>query len=453
MKINLTEIHNTIGGILSGNNVEINSIGIDTRTLESGACYIAIKGKNFDGNNFVHQAIQAGAKAAILQKKVVTKLPNIVVDNTHIALIKLAHVWRQKCGTKIIAVTGSNGKTTVKEMIAAILKLEKKVLSTQGNLNNAIGVPLTLLRLTKDHQFGVIEIGANHRGEIANLSHCVLPNIGVITNVGQAHLEGFGSIDNIAKEKAALYATLSTEGIAIVNADSSFYNYWKNIIGKSKHLSFGLSATADVTASNITSKIIDRHFFSEFIIKYRQEEILVKLALAGQHNVVNALAAVATGLVAGITLEKIKYGLESIRPISGRLQPLLGQHGGIVINDSYNANPDSLKVALDVLTSIPGKHWVVLGAFEEMNPNSAIIHKQIGEEIKLRGVTRLLAIGADAKNTVKAFGEGATFFTCKEDLIYFLRQQLTDKEVLLVKGSRMQHIEQISRAITTKEAE
>lgn len=448
MNIGLNEIHSYIGGTKHGADIALTSISIDTRTLESGACYFAIKGENFDGNDFIDQAVKSGAKAAVVEREINVQLPSVVVDDTRLALTRLATAWRKKCKPKIIGITGSNGKTTVKEMIAAILKTDSKVLSTHGNLNNDIGVPLTLLKLETTHQYGVIEMGANHPGEIAELGDCALPDIGLVTNVGQAHIEGFGSVDGVAKAKGELYAALSKKGVAIVNADDTYFDYWQTVIGSGEQISFGLSKTADVSATEIDSTIKEGQFVTEFICKYGEQEAQMQLALAGQHNVVNALAAIAVGLATGLELKQIKKGLANVRPVPGRLQPILGRHGGIVINDSYNANPSSLRAALEVLVTLQGERWLVLGAFGELGPDSDKMHSQMGELIKSMGVVRLAAVGPDAESTVKAFGKGAVFYNSQEDLVNALNQQLTGKEVLLIKGSRAQRMEQVVNALT-----
>lgn len=448
MNISLSEIHKYIGGNMHGVCTQLTSIGIDTRTLQSGACYIAIKGENFDGNDFVDQAVKSGAKAAIVQRQITTELPCIVVENTRLALTRLAAAWRQKCGAKIIGVTGSNGKTTVKEMISEILRIDNHVLSTRGNLNNDIGVPLTLLTLESEHVFGVIEMGANHPGEIAELGRCALPDVGVITNVGAAHIEGFGDIDGVAKAKGEMFSAVSRKGVSIVNADDSYYSFWQTIIGSGKQISFGLNQSADVCARSVNSRIEDGHFVTDFIINYQDQKISIQLALAGYHNVVNALAATAAGIAVGLELNQVKQGLENVRAVSGRMEPMIGKHGGIVINDSYNANPASLEVALKVLASIEGEHWVVLGAFGELGSDSELIHGQMGEMIKSIGVVRLAAIGPNAESTVKAFGKGATFFASQKELIDTLRQQLKGKEVVLIKGSRAQRMDHVTKALT-----
>lgn len=451
MKLSLQAIQNYVNGDMYGADVEISGVGIDTRTLTKGACYIAIKGEHYDGNDFIELAIAAGAKSAIVERKIATSLPYVVVKDTRVALTRLANAWRQICTATIVGITGSNGKTTVKELIASILATRSKTLATRGNLNNDIGVPLTLLQLQPDHQFGVIEMGANHPGKIANLGRCVQPNIGVITNVGSAHIEGFGSIDGVAKAKGEIYSSLATEGVAIINADDQYYDSWQRVIGERKQISFGLNMTADVSAEAIHYEIKEDQFVTDFKLTYQGQKISVQTQLAGQHNVLNTLAASAATLAAGASLNQIKQGLASVRTVPGRMQALSGKHGGIIINDSYNANPASLKAALEVLVTLDAEPWLALGAFAELGTESKAIHRQMGDMIKSIGVVRLAVVGSDAESTAQAFGLGATFFTSQEALIAFLQEQLTAKQVLLIKGSRVQCMERVILALTETE--
>ena len=419
----LSEIANYVNGVLWREDLKIASISIDTRTLTKGDLYIAIKGDNFDGHSFVNKADTAGAAAVLVEQKLTTHLPQIVVNNSQLALAELAAVWKKKAGVKTIAITGSNGKTTVKELIASILGLSANVLYTEGNLNNAIGVPLTLLKLNENHQYAVIEAGANHIGEIAYSCGYIQPDIAIITNVGNAHLEGFGSIEGIAKAKAEIIQSLSAKGIAVLNRDNAFYDYWLDIAQDRKTVSFGMNATADFRATLISTKITNKEFENHFTLITDTEKIAIKLKLAGQHNVMNALAAAASVTQMGISLKQIKQGLERLQPVPGRLQPLPGVHGGLVIDDSYNANPNSVKAALQVLKESGGEPWVVLGALAEMGSNNLTIHKELGELIKSMNVVRLLTIGSDAEHTSSSFGKGATYFSSQEQLITFLKKK------------------------------
>jgi UDP-N-acetylmuramoyl-tripeptide--D-alanyl-D-alanine ligase len=453
MKMMLSDCAEAIQGKLVGEDVAITSVSIDTRAIKPGQLYIAIKGHNFDGNEFVDQAEQAGAIAAIVHKGVKSTLPHILVDDTRLALAELAGAWRRSLTARgnetlsVVGITGSNGKTTVKEMVAAILAVNGPVLFTQGNLNNDIGVPLTLLRLNEQHRYAVIEMGANHAGEIAYTSTYTQADVVIITNAGAAHIEGFGSLDGVAKAKGEIIETLKKDGIAVINHDDDYFDYWKSIAGNKCALSFGLNDGADVTAKAIKTQIRNNAFVTTFelVTALGMDNIILKLA--GQHNVVNALAATAASLALGLDLKQIKQGLESVKPVTGRLQPLVSRLGNIVIDDTYNANSASLKAGLDVLTNFTGKPWLVLGAFGELGPDSPKVHEEMGVFIKARGVVRLLAVGADSKNTVQAFGKGATFFEKQQDLIDVLKQELKGDETILIKGSRAQHMENVAAAL------
>ncbi|MGZ8164538.1 MAG: UDP-N-acetylmuramoyl-tripeptide--D-alanyl-D-alanine ligase [Methylobacter sp.] len=447
MNMKLSEIAECVQGQLVGEDDVITSVSIDTRTIKPGQLYIGIKGKNFDGNEFVREAEQAGATAAIVNKGFAAAMSYIIVDDTHLALAELAGEWRKKMPVSIVGITGSNGKTTVKEMVAAILGINDNVLFTQGNLNNDMGVPLTLLRINEQHRYAVIEMGANHPGEIQYTSTYAQADVVVITNVGPAHIEGFGSVDGVARAKGEIIQTLKEHGIAILYRDDDYFSYWKSVAGIRKIMSFGLNDGADVTARSIKTEIRNNQFATTFELVTAQGSLAVKLKLAGRHNVINALTATAACLALDIELEQIKQGLESVIPVTGRLQPLVSRLGNIVIDDTYNANSASLKAGLDVLANCEGEPWLVLGAFGELGPESLKIHEEIGELIKSRGIVRLLAIGSDARNTVKSFGQGATFFETQQNLIEVLKQELKGDETILIKGSRAQRMENVAAAL------
>ena len=447
MNMMLSEIAACVQGQLVGNDVEVSSVSIDTRAIKPGQLYVAIKGHNFDGNEFVADAEHTGAIAALVHKGVTPTVPHIVVDDTRLALAELAGAWRKKASVSVIGITGSNGKTTVKEMTAAILSVNGNTLFTQGNLNNDIGVPLTLLRLHEQHRYAVIEMGANHPGEIEYTSRYAEADVAIITNVGPAHIEGFCSVDGVAKAKGEIIETLKQDGVAVLNRDDAYFDYWQSLAGTRKIISFGIDERSEVKARSVKTEIVDHAFSTTFELVTATGELTVKLQLAGRHNVVNALAATAACMALDIDLQQIKQGLESVKPVTGRLQPLVSRLGNIVIDDTYNANSASLKAGLDVLASCIGKRWLVLGAFGELGPESPNIHEEMGELIKSSGVVRLLAIGSDARNTVKAFGKGATFFDRQDDLIAALKQELNGDEAILIKGSRAQRMENVAAAL------
>lgn len=444
----LSEIVEKLSGSLIGSDAKVCGVSIDTRTLQTGNLYIAIAGKNFDGHDFVDSAKEAGAIAVLTHKKLATDLPQVLVENTHSALGQLASTWREKMPAKIIGVTGSNGKTTTKEMLAAILSVNDCILFTQGNLNNDIGVPLTLLKLSPENRFAVIEMGANHVGEIAYSSKLANSNVVIITNVGAAHLEGFGDLNGVAKTKGEIIETLNPHGVAVLNRDDAFFDYWKKLADSRKILTFGLHENADIRAENIDVKIENHQFITRFDLICTDEKISVNLPLAGNHNVLNALAATAATLALGISLEQIKQGLESMSPVKGRLQLLRGHKGSTIINDTYNANTASLQAALNVLQKCNGEHWVVLGAFGELGEHAEQLHSEMGKTLKNGGVKRLFAVGDLTKNTVTAFGENAIHFESQTQLLDTLTPLLTGNETILIKGSRSQRMENVTAALT-----
>lgn len=446
MKLQLSDIARAVKGQWIGKDVEIDGVSIDTRTLSPGQLYVAINGKNFDGHGFVDKAEQAGALAVLVEHECDTRLAQIIVEDSRLALAELSAFWRRQLSVKVVGVTGSNGKTTVKEMIAAILSTRGKTLFTQGNLNNDIGVPLTLLKLDASHRYAVIEMGANHPGEIAYTSSFAEAEVSVITNVGAAHIEGFGDINGVARTKGEIVESLGPDGVAVLNRDDAFYEFWRDLAASRKIVSFGFDESADVRGENIRTNLENGGFVTGFELKASNQKVEIRLNLAGEHNVKNALAAAAVALQFGLDLRDIQRGLESVKPVTGRMQPLRGRKGNVVIDDTYNANPASLKAALDVLGS-NDDNWVILGAFGELGENSPAIHRQMGELIKSMPVRRLFATGELAKQTVDAFGVGAQFFESQGQLIAALEQALTGKETLLVKGSRSQKMENVVAAI------
>jgi UDP-N-acetylmuramoyl-tripeptide--D-alanyl-D-alanine ligase len=446
MKLQLSDIAQAVKGELVGLDADIAGVSIDTRTLGAGELYVAINGKNFDGHGFIDKAEQAGAVAALVEQKSATRLPQIVVKDSRLALAELAGFWRGRLAVKVIGVTGSNGKTTVKEMIAAIMATQGKTLSTQGNLNNDIGVPLTLLRLDDSHRYAVIEMGANHPGEIAYTSRYAKAEVSVITNVGAAHIEGFGDISGVARTKGEIIESLGSHGVAVLNRDDAFYDLWRQLAGNRKTVTFGFSDAADVSAENIGTALENQGFVTRFELKTAAATVSLRLNLAGEHNVRNALAAAAAAMQFGVDLQDIKLGLEQVKPVTGRMQPLLGRKGNVVIDDTYNANPASLRAALDVLGS-NDNNWLILGAFGELGEDSPAIHREMGTLIKSMPVQRLFAVGELAKQTVAAFGTGGQFFDSQEQLIDALNQAITGKETLLVKGSRAQKMENVVAAM------
>ena len=444
MQLTLNEISRGLLAHKIGGDAVISSVSIDTRTLQVGDLYVAINGKNFDGHDFIAKAELAGAAALMVDHLVDTDLPQIIVADTRLGLAELARFARQKSSAKILAVTGSNGKTTVKEMLAAILAVNAPVLATKGNLNNDIGVPLTLLKLDETHQFAVIEMGANHPHEIEFSSRYALADVALINNVGAAHLEGFGSLEGVARAKGEIISGLSEHGTAILNRDDAFFPLWCELAEARKIISFGFSNEADVSAENIKTNVENQQFATTFDLIVAQKSYPMRLKLAGFHNVKNACAAAAASLAVGINVEQIQHGLANLSPVTGRLQPYVGRLGNLIIDDSYNANPSSLQVALEVLSQCSGEKWMILGMFGELGDDSVKIHREMGEMIKSFGVSRLFAVGENARFSVESFGENGEFFASQAELIERLNQQMTGKETLLIKGSRSQRMENVA---------
>jgi UDP-N-acetylmuramoyl-tripeptide--D-alanyl-D-alanine ligase len=381
-----------VGGELRGGDAEFAALSIDTRSLQPGDLYLAIRGARFDGNDFVREAKDAGASAAVVERWADCDLPQLRVDDGRLALGRLAAAWRLAWEGRLVGITGSNGKTTVKELVAAVLAVAAPVHKTQGNLNNDIGVPLTLLQLRPEHRFAVIEMGANHPGEIAYVGGLAKPDVAIVSNAGPAHLEGFGSIEGVARGKGELFGTLAGDGIAVLNADDRFYGYWRDIAGARPVFDFGFCREATVRADpdSLRMGLRDGRFFTDFELCYRGDRCPMALPLVGRHNVANALAAAAAALALGLDMAAIRTGLARVAPVAGRLEPVGGLRGALLINDAYNANPASFKAALEVLADLPGAPWVALGAFGELGEASADWHADIGRLARDSGVARLL---------------------------------------------------------------
>ncbi len=440
---NLTKIAVDLNAVLIGDDTKFTSCSIDTRQLQPGAIYIALAGENFDGHDFMQQAQNKGAVAAIVSRNVKTDLPTLLVDNTRNALGKLANLWRQHFDLPIIAVTGSNGKTTTKEMLKAIFTQQSSsVLATKGNLNNEIGVPLTLFSLNNEHSYAVVEMGANHIGEIANLTKIAQPTCAVITQCSPAHLEGFGTIERVAKAKGEIFTNLPIDGIAIINNDDEYAKLWHDLAIPHKINTYGLRDT-DVTATKINL----RNTSSEFTLQTSIGNIAINLPLPGKHNIMNALAAAACALTCDCSLQTIKQGLQTIQSVAGRLQIIQGKQGITLLNDTYNSNPASLKAALQVLQNTTTPHWLAFGDMGELGENSIEFHQQAGQLAKEFGVEKLWTIGNISHHAANSFGDGSYHFTDHADLVQAISEQLPSSATLLIKGSRAMHMEKIVQAL------
>jgi len=440
--MSLAQASKVLNGTMSGESVDFSAVSIDTRSLKSGDLYVALHGDRFDGHDYIEQAKQAGAVAAIVHKDVNTCLPVIKVENTRKALGELAAAWRQAFCGKVAAITGSNGKTTVKEMLALIAAKQGSVLSTRGNFNNDIGLPLTLLRI-KHEDFAVIEMGANHLGEISGLTNITRPDVALINNAGQSHLEGFGSLKGVAQAKGEIFQGLSDDGIGVVNKDDEFSEYWCALLGNKKRIEFSMK---DVTA-DVYGEWHQTESGGNLKVNVCGDELSVNLKVHGMHNAMNALAAIAVTEALSIDHKYIAQALNEFEAVKGRLNFHKVSENLTVIDDTYNANPASLLAGINVLKELPGEHWLVLGDMGELGDDEQSIHFNAGTEAKKSGVARLLAIGESSVHAAQAFGEKAKVFKDKEELISFIRQHQSGKLGVLIKGSRFMHMEQIVESL------
>ncbi len=440
--MSLSKAATAIESDLYGKDVVFKGCSTDSRTIEKDNLFIALKGEHFDGHKFIHDAEIKGASSLMLEQGEVKSLPYIKVSDTRKAMGLLAKSWREEITIPLVAITGSNGKTTVKEMVASILSGIAEVHATSGNLNNDIGVPLTLFGLDRKHQYAVIEMGANHPGEIEWLSAVARPNVAVITQCAPAHLEGFGSIEGVAKAKAEIYTGLKANGTAIINSDDDYADFWKDICLNSNQLTFGIdSLDANIRAKEIKPNPDDASI--RFKLCSQSESIEINLPLSGKHNVMNALAAAACCISLDISLQSIKQGLEQMSPVKGRLQVKPGKHGARIIDDTYNANPTSLTAALGVLNNYKGKRYLVLGDMGELGDTSIQFHHDAGISAKQTGIDGLFTIGELSINAMQAFGEGALHFESYDALNRALSEILGGDTTILVKGSRAMQMEKI----------
>jgi len=429
-------------GQLHGTDVMTSGVSIDTRTLKEGELYIALKGERFDGHDYVEDAQRLGASAVMVSQAINQDIPHVVVDDTRIALGRLAAGWRNSLSPVVVGLTGSNGKTTVKEMIAGILGGLGKVNATRGNLNNDIGVPLTLLSLSEHDQYAVVEMGANHHGEIEYLTGLANPDIGLVNNAGPAHLEGFGDIDGVARGKGELFAGLKPGAVAVINADDPYADYWMSLLNGQEIIRFGLEQQADVTGE-ITEQGLE--------VSYQGEQIVVRLSVPGRHNCMNALAAAAVSIATGASLKQIRDGLESFSSVHGRLESQKGVNGARIFDDTYNANPASLDAAIEWLAEQSGVRCLVLGDMGELGDLGPRLHAEAGRKARLAGIDNLYCIGELAGEAAKEFGEGAQHYNTKAEMIRKLKNDLDKDVTVLVKGSRSMAMEEVVQELIGRE--
>lgn len=463
-------------------NIQAQRINTDTRTLKAGDVFVALRGDHFDGHDYLKQAQQSGAVAAIVDQRFVEEsqlqlkslhkqsadsLPLLIVPDTLLALGQ-ASLWNRKKFTgPLVAITGSAGKTSVKSMTSHMMQLIGDCWATPGNFNNHIGVPLTLLGLEPQHKAAVIELGASAEGEIAYTSQFAKPDVVIITNVSSAHLEGFGSIETIMRTKGEIIDSLSQDGCAVLNADDAFYADWVLRAGARQVLSFGMQNYADVMAKNA---ICDENG-CQFDVVYQGKNGIeyiqpCHIPLLGKHNVLNALSAIAAGLTLGLTLEKIIKQLATLPMVDGRLQWVDGEDQTRILNDSYNASPASVKAAINVLALWKDHAWLVLGDMAELGEDSAAIHAEIGEYAQQKGIANFVATGPACRNAIKAFEQSfdennktrkkpgvnqkSHWFEKQSELLKYINENKQPSQVFLVKGSRSAGMDKVVTALSLK---
>ena len=452
MNRTLSDFATLCGGRYQGEDRAYGGLSTDTRTLRAGDIYLALRGPRFDGNDFLAAAAAAGAVAAVVDRPVAASpLPLIEVTDGQAALSQAASGWRARFSGVVVGVAGSNGKTTVKEMTAAILAQRGPCLATRGNFNNHIGVPLTLLRLSAEHRSAVIEIGANNPGEVAALVNIARPDVGLITNAGAEHLEGFGDLDGVARAEGEMVEGLGEGDTAIINADDAYAGLWRGMT-RARVTTFGLDHPAQFSATDVSEQLTDEGFRTRFVLHSPQGSNPVQLNVGGRHNLRNALAAAAAAVAAGASLDDVVAGLAAMQPVAGRLQPGRTTQGARLIDDSYNANPSSMRAGIDVLTGMQGRPWLVMGDMGELGDHARSSHVEIGQYARERGVQRLFATGALSTLAVEAFGSGASWYPDTESLARALNEALTAEVTLLVKGSRSNRLERVVASVTGERA-
>jgi len=446
--LTLSKVAEKLNAQLIGSDVEFRHVSIDTRTINPDELYIAIIGPNFDGHDFVQAAAEKGAIAAVVSKPIKATIPLLLVEDTGDALTQLAIIRRSQLNIPFLSVTGSCGKTTTKSMMGSILSHCGFVHAGRKSFNNHYGVPLTILGINETHQFVVVEMGANHPDEIAQLTKITRPDVAALTMAAPVHLEGFVTIDGVAHAKGEIFQGLPEKGIAVINQDDVYADYWKDLVADKQVLMFGLSPNADVYADNIS---IDEQSRPTFCMHTPQGDIDLTLPLIGEHNVMNALAAAAATQAVGANLEAIKQGLETMTPVDKRMVKYVGKQGIEILDDSYNANPTGVDAALKVLSRNHKKKIFVLGEMGELGEMAIEYHRQLGKQALQYGVDKLYAVGELTQHTVDVFGEGAEYFSKQQDLIKQLLIDIEPDMSILVKGSRSNRLENVVSALLDAE--
>jgi len=451
--MSLREASAMVGARATADDTRFSAVSTDSRTLAPGALFVALRGERFDGHRFLDAARERGAAAAMVDgdssaTAETARLPLLVVGDTRLALGRLAAQWRARFDIPLIAVTGSNGKTTVKEMIAAILRAhfgEAQLLATEGNLNNDIGLPLTLLRLRATHRAAVIEIGMNHPGETAALAAIAAPTVALVNNAQREHQEFMNGVAEVAREHAAVFGALRGGGVAVINADDGFAGYWRGLLAGRRVRDFGIERSAQVSGRHEPAP-----FGSRIELRTPEGAARIDLHTSGRHNVLNACAAAACALEAGASLVSVEKGLAAFRPVRGRMARLAARSGATLIDDSYNANPDSVRAAIDVLAAEPGTKFLLLGDMGEVGERGLDFHEEIGRYARERGIDRLYATGDLCRAAVAAFGKGARHFATADELVAAAREEVVSTAAALVKGSRFMRMERVVQALAAE---
>jgi UDP-N-acetylmuramoyl-tripeptide--D-alanyl-D-alanine ligase len=431
-----------LGIALAGSDASYARVVSDTRAVQPGDLFVALKGERFDAHDFVAEAAAKGAVGALVSRCVEAPVAQLVVDDTLQGLQGLAASWRRDFSLPVIGITGSNGKTTTKQLTAAVMAARGAVLATEGNLNNHIGVPLTLLKLRAEHATAVIEMGASAVGEIAQLAALAKPDVGIVTQAGDAHLEGFGSRDGVAQGKGEMFAALDG-GTAIINADDAYAAFWTTLAGGNRVLRFGFAKTADVRAEDLVSTAEG----NRFTLLTPEGRATVNLPLPGRHNIGNALAAAAAGHALGLSTAVIATRLQQVEPPRGRVVRHVLASGAVVIDDSYNANPTSLAAAMALLAQAKGERVLVLGDMAELGPDAEALHARAGVEAKALGLDALLTLGPKAARAAESFGRGGEAHQHLDALVAKLREKARAHTTVLVKGSRSARMERVVAAL------
>jgi UDP-N-acetylmuramoyl-tripeptide--D-alanyl-D-alanine ligase len=443
LNLRLSDIAKWTDGRLAGADSAIGAVSTDSRALVAGALFVALKGEHHDAHDFAASAVARGAAGLLVTRELALDVPQVVVADSLIALGELARVVRARSRARVVGITGSNGKTTVKTLVASILERHGRTHVNAGNFNNEIGLPLTLLSMPEDAEYAVLEMGAGKPGDIAYLARIAQPDVALVNNVAAAHLERMGSLQGVAETKGAIYRSLPVDGVAVINADDAFAEYFSRISSTRKSLRFGLMRRADISANLDPQVNADGHI--RLLTPNVSTE--VALPLAGRHNVMNALAASAVAIALGVPLTTIRAGLEAAPTVSGRLMRHAHASGAVLIDDSYNANPGSFGAAIATLASEPGERVLVMGDMAELGPEAERLHAEVGALAKRSGIERLRTVGRLSRAAADAFNSGALHYADQAQLVDALRTDLRKGVTLLIKGSRSSAMDRVVDAL------